>query len=68
MTAVEAAAARTFTRVIGSAIRAAANPSDPGQAFASAFMDDVFSQIDLKGKGHARVVRRFQTGHGPEER
>ena len=48
MTLAEAAAARTFTRVIGSAIRAAANPSDPGQAFASAFMDDVFSQIDLK--------------------
>ena len=48
MTLAEAAAARTFTRVIGSAIRAAANPSDPGQAFASAFMDDVFNQIDLK--------------------
>ena len=39
-------AARTFARVIGSAIRAAASPGDPGQAFASAFLDDVFKQID----------------------
>jgi A nuclease family of the HNH/ENDO VII superfamily with conserved AHH len=42
MTATEAVAAR----VIGSAIRAAASPGDPGQAFASAFLDDVFKQID----------------------
>ena len=41
MTANEAMAARTFARVIGSAIRAAASPGDPGQAFASAFLDDV---------------------------
>jgi hypothetical protein len=46
MTATEAVAARAFARVIGSAIRAAASPGDPGQAFASAFLDDVFKQID----------------------
>jgi DNA/RNA non-specific endonuclease len=46
MTGAEAVAARTFARVIGSAIRAAASPGDPGQAFASAFLDDVFKQID----------------------
>ena len=34
------------TRVVGSAIRAAANPDDPGQAFASAFLADLFKQID----------------------
>jgi Restriction endonuclease fold toxin 5 len=46
MTGAEAVAARTFARVIGTAIRAAASPGDPGQAFASAFLDDVFKQID----------------------
>jgi hypothetical protein len=46
MTATEAVAARTFARVVGSAIRTAASPGDPGQAFASAFLDDVFKQID----------------------
>jgi hypothetical protein len=46
MSAGSAVAARTFARVIGSAIRAAASPGDPGQAFASAFLDDVFKQID----------------------
>jgi hypothetical protein len=46
MTGAEAVAARTFARVIGSAIRTAASPGDPGQAFASAFLDDVFKQID----------------------
>ena len=37
--------AHSFARVIGSAIRAAASPGDPGQAFASAFLDDVFRQV-----------------------
>ena len=46
MTVAEAAVARTLARVVGSAIRAAANPGDPGQAFASAFLDDVFRQVD----------------------
>jgi A nuclease family of the HNH/ENDO VII superfamily with conserved AHH len=46
MTGAEAVAARTFARVVGSAIRTAASPGDPGQAFASAFLDDVFKQID----------------------
>jgi A nuclease family of the HNH/ENDO VII superfamily with conserved AHH len=46
MTATEAVSARTFARVVGSAIRTAASPGDPGQAFASAFLDDVFKQID----------------------
>ena len=46
MTGAEAVAARTLARVIGSAIRAAASPGDAGQAFASAFLDDVFKQID----------------------
>jgi DNA/RNA non-specific endonuclease len=46
MSAGSAVAARTFARVIGSAVRAAASPGDPGQAFASAFLDDVFKQID----------------------
>ncbi len=32
MTGAEAVAARTFARVIGSAVRAAASPGDPGQA------------------------------------
>jgi hypothetical protein len=46
MTGAEAVAARTLARVVGSAIRTAASPGDPGQAFASAFLDDVFKQID----------------------
>ena len=45
MTAAEGFAAHNFARIIGSAIRAAANPGDPGQAFASAFLDDVFRQV-----------------------
>ena len=45
MTAAEGFAAHSFARVIGSAIRAAASPGDPGQAFASAFLDDVFRQV-----------------------
>ena len=45
MTAAEGFAAHSFARVIGSAIRAAASPGDRGQAFASAFLDDVFRQV-----------------------
>jgi hypothetical protein len=45
MSGAEAAAARTLARVIGSAVRAAASPGDQGQAFASAFLDDVFKQV-----------------------
>ncbi len=46
MTAGAAVAAKTFARVFSSAIRAAGSPGDPTQAFASAFLDDVFKQID----------------------
>ena len=45
ITAAEHFAAHNFARIIGSAILAAANPGDPGQAFASAFLDDVFRQV-----------------------
>jgi hypothetical protein len=41
MGAGEAIAARTFSKVVGSAIRAAGNPDDPQYAFASAFLDDL---------------------------
>ena len=51
MTAAEGFAAHSFARVIGSAIRAAASPGDPGQAFASAFLDDVFRQVGPPGAG-----------------
>ena len=51
MRGIEASAARSFARVIGSAIRAAASPGDPGQAFASAFLDDVFRQVGPPGAG-----------------
>ena len=44
MTAAEAAVARTFARVVGSAIRAAGSPDDPAHAFASAFLDDLLAQ------------------------
>ncbi len=46
MTASAAVAAKTFARVFSSAIRAAGSPGDPTQAFASAFLDDVFKQIE----------------------
>ena len=62
MTAAEAAAARTFARVIGSAIRAAASPNDPGQAFASAFLDDLFRQVDPKGSGLISPVTASNDG------
>jgi hypothetical protein len=51
MTAVEAAAAKTFARMLGSAIRAAATPGDADQAFANAFLGDVFGQIDVRQAG-----------------
>jgi len=44
MSLAEAATARTVARVLGSAIRAAGNPDDPGQAFASAFLGDVIQE------------------------
>jgi hypothetical protein len=48
MTATEAASARVFSRVLGSAIRAAGNPDDPEHAFASAFLSDTLRQLDDK--------------------
>jgi hypothetical protein len=45
MTALEDAAAKQFVRVLGSAIRAAANPDDPQYAFASAYLDSVLQQV-----------------------
>ena len=51
MTAAEGFAAHSFARVIGSAIRAAASPGAPGQAFASAFLDDVFRQVGPPATG-----------------
>lgn len=55
MTAAEATAARTFARVISSAMRAAASPNDPGQAFASAFLDDVFREVGPRQQ-HSRMT------------
>jgi len=48
MTAAEAATARTFARVVGSAIRAAGNPDDPAHAFGSAFLNDALQQLNPK--------------------
>ena len=48
MTPVQAAAAKTMAVMVGSAIRAAATPGDPGQAFANAFLGDVIGQIDTR--------------------
>jgi hypothetical protein len=44
MTAAEAATAHKLARIVGSAIRAAGNPDDPGHAFASAFLGDLLEQ------------------------
>lgn len=44
MTAAEAATAHKLARIVGSAIRAAGNPDDPGHAFASALLDDLLQQ------------------------
>jgi hypothetical protein len=49
MDATQAAAARSFARVLGSAIRVAASPDNPGAAFASAFLSDVLGQMDPAG-------------------
>jgi hypothetical protein len=46
MSAAEAATARTFARILGSAIRAAANPDDPAHAFASEFLGSTLNQLD----------------------
>ena len=51
MTPIEAAAARTFARMLGSAIRASATPGDPNQAFASAFLGDVMGTIEVRQAG-----------------
>ena len=51
MTAVEATAARTFARMLGSAIRASATPGDPNQAFANAFLSDVMGTVDVRQAG-----------------
>ena len=56
ITAAEHFAAHNFARIIGSAIRAAANPGDPGQAFASAFLDDVFRQVGPPGAPTPELV------------
>ena len=56
ITAAEDFAAHNFARIIGSAIRAAANPGDPGQAFASAFLDDVFRQVGPPGAPTPELV------------
>jgi hypothetical protein len=48
MTPVEAAAAQTMARMLGSAIRVAASPGDPGQAFANAFLSDVMDFLSSK--------------------
>jgi hypothetical protein len=53
MTPVQAAAAQTMARMLGSAIRVAASPGDPGQAFANAFLSDVMGQIDVRQPGQA---------------
>jgi hypothetical protein len=44
MTPAEAAVARNFARIVGSAIRAAGNPDDPAHAFASSFVNDLLEQ------------------------
>jgi hypothetical protein len=44
MDATQAASARMFARVMGSAIRAMGNPDDPSHAFASAFLTDVMKE------------------------
>lgn len=41
MSPAENFAAKTFSKVLGSAIRAAGSPGDPAQAFASAFLNEV---------------------------
>lgn len=48
MTATQAASARVFARVMGSAIRAAGNPNDPAHAFGSAFLNDTLQQLGEK--------------------
>ncbi len=49
MDAAQATAARSFVRVLGSAIRAAGNPNDPASGFASSFLSDVLQQADPAG-------------------
>jgi A nuclease family of the HNH/ENDO VII superfamily with conserved AHH len=51
MTAAEAFAARSFARVVGSAIRALGNPNDPGYAFASAFVNSLMPAQDTPTPG-----------------
>jgi hypothetical protein len=49
MDAGQAAAARMLTRVLGSAIRVAGTPGDPGAAFASSFLSDLLREADPAG-------------------
>jgi hypothetical protein len=49
MDAAQAMAARSFVRVLGSAVRAAGNPNDPASGFASSFLSDVLQQADPAG-------------------
>lgn len=49
MDAAAAAGARTFARVLSSAIRAAGNPDDPAFGFAQAFLDQTFAELDPAG-------------------
>ena len=44
MTAAEAATAHKLARIVGSAIRAAGNPDDPANAFASSLLNDLLAQ------------------------
>ncbi len=60
MSPMEAAAAKTFARMVGSAIRAVATPGDPNQAFASAFLGDVLGQIDVRPAGQPGPVGQPQ--------
>jgi len=48
MSATQAASARVFARVVGSAIRAAGNPNDPAHAFGSAFLGDTLNQLGVQ--------------------
>ncbi len=51
MTAAEAFAARSFARVVGSAIRALGDPNNPGYAFASAFVNSLMPAQDTLTPG-----------------
>lgn len=48
MTPEQADAAKAFTKVLGSAIRAAGNPADPQSAFAEAFLSDLIERTTVR--------------------